>query len=136
MIHVLQNGIEAVLVDERIDEVDALIVGGDLRPQITLDIAETPSSTAAGVLRWLLNEDPNELVSLVISLVDDLERNDGGAFFEEGLGCRGHRAGQNSTDVCVRLRSAGRSRRGGTGGRGREERGGSAEDTWLHVPAW
>lgn len=106
MIHVLQHGIEAVFVNESVDEIDPLIVGSDLCPQIALNIAEAASSTASRVLRWLLDEDANELVPLVLSFVNDLERNDGGAFLEKSLGCWRHGAGQNSPDIFAERVSA------------------------------
>lgn len=103
MIHVLQDDVKSILIDQTIDELHSSPVGSDLSPEIRFDVAEAPGPAASFVFGWLFDEQAHELISLVFALVDHLERDDGSTFLEEGLRSRRHRARQDSANVCSDL---------------------------------
>jgi len=84
-----------------VEELRAAVVGGDLRLQVRLDVAEAAAAGRAWVLGGLRDEALDEAVAVVLAGAHDLERRHLRALVEDGLARRWHAARQDPAYVGV-----------------------------------
>jgi hypothetical protein len=93
------HSLQAPLVDQQVNELDALAVRRNLRVQVALDIAEAARATAAGILRRIVAQQLHESLAVIHALAHELEGLDLCAFLVQRLAGRRHRARQDAADV-------------------------------------
>ncbi len=91
----------AVVGDERADEVDAVLVRGDLRFQVVEVVGETAGAAAPWVLSRVVVEEFGDEGLVEVAFRDELFGLDGRALLVQLAGMGRHRAGKDAADVGV-----------------------------------